>query len=146
MGDALVCHRNVNCPELNGLTNQRDAVARILIQFDGGAGWCSGTLINNTAQDDFLYFLTANHCFSDNLDALGATAATQWIFYWNYESADCNNPAWNRNSVLLQVPRCWQIGWTLMSAFSSSQKARSQIIKSTLISLDGIEVQRHRPV
>ncbi len=90
--EALPCHQNINCAEGAGWENQRDAVARILVQFGDNAGWCTGTLVNNTAQDNKLYFLTANHCFEEDLDAEGVTNASQWIFYWNYESAGCVNP------------------------------------------------------
>jgi hypothetical protein len=31
----------------------------------GGSGFCSGALVNNTANDATPYFLTANHCFSN---------------------------------------------------------------------------------
>ena len=86
-GDSGACNVNVNCPQGSGWESQRDAVARI----DVGGGWCTGTLINNTAQDGKLYFLTANHCLG-GLDAEGNTDASQWVFYWNYESINCTNP------------------------------------------------------
>jgi hypothetical protein len=50
----------------------------------GSNGFCSGALINNTLNDGKPYVLTANHCYSD---------PTNWIFRFNWQSADCNNPA-----------------------------------------------------
>lgn len=35
------------------------------ILLSGGAGFCSGALVNNTANDGKPYFLTANHCYSN---------------------------------------------------------------------------------
>ncbi|MEQ1677193.1 MAG: pre-peptidase C-terminal domain-containing protein [Chitinophagaceae bacterium] len=87
-GTSGACNVNVNCPEGAAWTNQRNAVARILVKNGASQGWCSGSLINNAAQDCKNYFLTANHC--------GASAAVadknQWVFYFNYQSAGCANP------------------------------------------------------
>jgi hypothetical protein len=50
----------------------------------GSNGFCSGALINNVLNDGKPYVLTANHCYSD---------PTNWIFRFNWQAADCNNPA-----------------------------------------------------
>lgn len=88
-GTSGTCNVNVNCPEGSAWTNQRNAVARILVKNGASQGWCSGSLINNVAQDCKNYFLTANHC------GASATAAdkNQWVFYFNYQSAGCTNGA-----------------------------------------------------
>ena len=92
-GDATACHVNVGCTEINGRTDQRDAVARISVIVDGSAGWCSGAMVNNTALDGTPYFLTALHCFLDNTNNVGtASDLAQWSFDFNYQSANCNNP------------------------------------------------------
>ena len=57
------CEVNVNCtPVGDPWQEEKRGVARIYIVDGAGAGWCSGTLINNTAQDCTPYFLTALHC------------------------------------------------------------------------------------
>jgi len=43
-------------------------------------GYCTGALVNTTAQDGRPYFLTANHCGSN---------PGNWIFYFNHETPDC---------------------------------------------------------
>lgn len=78
-GSSGACNRNVNCPEYASKADQKRSVAMILTE--NNVRWCSGTLVNNTAQDGKPYFLTARHC--------NTTANS--IFVFNYESPDCNN-------------------------------------------------------
>lgn len=63
-------------------------MARLYVVEGTQAGWCSGTLINNTAADCKPYFLTALHC------GVNSTTAnmTQWKFYFGYEAPTCTNP------------------------------------------------------
>lgn len=90
-GSGLPCMINVNCSEGANWQNQRNAVVRILLTITTpqgvSQGWCSGSLLNNTAQDCKNYILTADHCGD------GATAANllNWIFYFNYQSSGCAN-------------------------------------------------------
>ena len=89
-GDSENCEINVNCsPEGDNAQNQKRGVVRILLTAGGGQGWCSGSLINTTNNDCTPYILTADHCGHDAT----ASELPQWIFYFNYESPDCNNPA-----------------------------------------------------
>ena len=87
-GDTESCYVNVNCTEGEPWAKQKRAVVRYTYTQDGEIGNCSGSLINNTALDDKNFFLTAQHC------AMGASADElgQAIFYFNYESPDCDNP------------------------------------------------------
>lgn len=88
-GASQSCMINVNCSEGDNWRIQQRGVARILAygEEDGDimAGWCSGTLINNTMGDATPYFLTANHC------AEGATPSYLGYteFYFNYECPYC---------------------------------------------------------
>ncbi len=63
LGDSGDCNHDVDCPIGSDFEVYRDndkkAVAKIL---SGGDDWCTGALINNTANDGTPYFLTANHC------------------------------------------------------------------------------------
>lgn len=88
-GDADACQVNARCsPEGDNWQDQRRSVVRILLKEGSSYGWCSGSLINNTAQDCTPYVLTANHC------GAGASAADfrSWKYYFNYESSGCANP------------------------------------------------------
>lgn len=77
-GDSGDCNINVICPEGDPWRDQIRSVA--LIQTDGG--YCTGTLLNNCAQDSTPYFLTANHC----LDA----GVENWVFRFNWDSPTCD--------------------------------------------------------
>ena len=84
------CQVNVNCSPVGDLwQDEKKGVARIYIIEGNFAGYCTGSLINNTSQDCKPYFLTALHC------GVSASAAnmTQWKFYFRYESPNCTNPS-----------------------------------------------------
>jgi len=87
-GDALPCHININCPLGNDWQIQKKGIARILMVFSNGEGWCSGSLIGNTSNTFEPYFLTAHHCqlIGNNPD-FGL-----WRFDFDYESVNCQNP------------------------------------------------------
>jgi hypothetical protein len=86
-GDAAVCHTNINCQEGDNWQDHKRGVVRILRVFDEGMGWCSGSLINNTNQDETPYVLSAYHCYDGYTPQLDV-----WRFDFNYESIDCSNP------------------------------------------------------
>lgn len=83
------CEVNVNCtPVGDAWQDEKRGIARIYIIEGNQAGWCSGSLVNNTAQDCKPYMLTALHC------GVNASAANmnQWKFFFNYEAPGCTNP------------------------------------------------------
>lgn len=90
INESDACQVNVNCtPEGSNWQDEKRGIARILVVDGNQQGWCSGTLINNAAQDCKPYFLTALHC--------GVTSTTanfnQWKFYFRYEATACTNPS-----------------------------------------------------
>ncbi len=93
---SATCNVNVNCSEGAAWKNQRNGVVRVMTRVGSTSFWCSGSLINNTAGDFKPYLLTADHCLRNN-QGIYATEANlnQWIFYFNYESETCTNPATN---------------------------------------------------
>lgn len=82
------CHINALCPQGVDYPNQRKATTRITIINESGAGYCSGTLVNNAAGVCKPYLLTASHCDGEN----GTTDAhfAQWLFDFNYEYPNCD--------------------------------------------------------
>jgi V8-like Glu-specific endopeptidase len=76
------CNTNVNCDEVDGIEGVRDAVCRIIVE---GRDVCSGTLVNNTANDGTPYLLTAYHCISTERKANAS------VFLFNYESPSCQS-------------------------------------------------------
>ena len=84
------CEVNVNCsPVGDSWQEEKRGVARIYIVEGNSAGWCTGSLVNNTAQNCKPYFLTALHCGVST----SASDMNQWRFYFRYESPNCNNPS-----------------------------------------------------
>ena len=79
-GSSGACNRNVNCSEGLPWTLERNAAVMLV---SGSSGFCSGSLVNNTLNDGKPYVLTADHCYSN---------PASWIFRFNWQSADCNNP------------------------------------------------------
>ncbi len=82
------CEVNINCEEGNDWQNEKRAVSCIIVQSQQGQGICSGTLINNVREDCTPYLLSAQHCS----EFVSSNQYAQWIFHFNYESPDCNNP------------------------------------------------------
>jgi hypothetical protein len=79
----LPCNININCPIGAPWVDQKRAVAKMTFQQGGSGFLCSGSLINNTLQDKTPYFLTAQHCESDNWNTL--------VLNFNYESVTCSS-------------------------------------------------------
>ncbi|MGE0077119.1 MAG: putative Ig domain-containing protein [Bacteroidales bacterium] len=91
-GESSSCMININCSEGNDWQVEKRGVARMLMYITNGSsgtGWyyCSGTIINNTAQDLTPYLLSANHC----LDAASAADLLKWQFLFGYESPTCED-------------------------------------------------------
>ena len=83
------CEINVNCtPVGDNWQDEKRGVARIYVVESSSAGWCSGTLVNNTALDCKPLFLTALHCGVST----SASNSNQWKFYFKYESIGCTSP------------------------------------------------------
>ncbi len=87
-GASDACNVNVNCSEGENWRDEQKGVAHIYCVDGWYAGYCSGTVINNTSNDRTPYFLTADHCAETST----ASDFNQWIFSFNYESKSCQNP------------------------------------------------------
>ncbi len=113
VNESSSCNVNVNCNTNSSVQTAKRAVAKILYERSGLWYICSGSLMNNTNLDGKPYFLTAFHCY-DGSDV------NSYIFYFNYESPDCNNPTSTPSSNTLS-------GATFKSAWSGSDFALVQI-------------------
>jgi hypothetical protein len=74
------CNVDVVCPEGDDWRNEIPAVGVIST---GGYLFCTGFMVNNTAQDGTPYFMTANHC------GVNSGNAASLVVYWNYQSPTC---------------------------------------------------------
>jgi len=76
------CNIDVVCSEGDAW---RDEIRAEAVFSFGGSTLCSGSMINNTAEDGRPLFLTAHHC--------GVTdeKAPTVVVYWNYQSENCGD-------------------------------------------------------
>ncbi len=77
---AGTCNVNVNCDEWGEWNDVKNSVCRLIVK---GKRICSGVLINNTAENQKPYILSAAHCY-DSFDY-----PEQTIYAFNYESPFC---------------------------------------------------------
>lgn len=86
------CEVNVNCSAGSGWQDQKRSVAMILLS--NNSRWCSGALINNSAQNYTPYFLTAFHCIDVNNNGVLTSGeiddAESWLTMFKYESSACS--------------------------------------------------------
>ena len=80
-GSSGSCNLNVACSESAGWEDQ---IRSTVMFVSGGSGFCTGTLINNTAQDGAPLVLGANHCYNN---------AGSVVFWFNWQSETCDNPS-----------------------------------------------------
>lgn len=81
------CEVNINCPEGDNWQNEKKGVVKLVMKEGSASYLCSGSLINNTAQDLTPYLLTAYHCSA----SASAADKEMWVFYFNYEREGCEN-------------------------------------------------------
>ncbi len=87
------CEVDVNCSYGDAWRDQIRSVARYYLTSDDGSQYlCTGALVNNTAQDNTPYFLTAFHCFdADENGYIGnpTAEAASMVLTWNYQATTC---------------------------------------------------------
>lgn len=81
-GDPIAgeCNIDVNCEIGDPWNEIKNSVCRLIVN---GKEICSGTLVNNTAEDQTPYVLSASHCY-DDWDFAETT-----VYTFNYESPYC---------------------------------------------------------
>lgn len=104
----LRCQEDVMCYAVDAAA--RDSVGRMVFTVPGqGSFLCSGALLNDVDPNTYAgYFLTANHCISDQ-----ATASSLTV-YWFYQTDSCGG------SVPSLATRPKSLGATLLATSSQS--------------------------
>jgi hypothetical protein len=77
---AGACNVDINCEFGEKWKNAKDAVCRIIVD---GNEICTGTLINNSGNDDKPYVISAAHCYDE------WEYAETTVYTFNYESPYC---------------------------------------------------------
>jgi hypothetical protein len=79
------CSLHASCDPVSATIKQSTCLLII-----NGNILCSGSLVNNTAQDGKPYVLTAAHCFGENVnDATKISRAPSIVAFFNYEAPNC---------------------------------------------------------
>ncbi len=74
------CNVDVVCPDGDGW---RDEIPSVNVLQINGSLNCTGFMVNNTAQDETPYLMTARHC------GVNSSNAASTVAYWNYETSTC---------------------------------------------------------
>ena len=85
------CEVNVNCEEGDAWQTQKKGICHITQRINNKTYLCSGSLVNNTANDLKPYILTAQHCACDGNYEASIDDMKQWMFYFHYELDGCSN-------------------------------------------------------
>lgn len=83
LGESGDCNIDINCTAGDSYSEQKNAVCRLIVSSDKGSELCTGTLVNNTAQDQRPYIISAAHCYNE------WEYAETTVFTFNYESPYC---------------------------------------------------------
>ena len=101
---AGACEIDVICPIADPWRNEIPAIGVIST---GGSTFCTGFMVNNTAQDQTPYFMTANHC------GINSGNAASLVVYWNFFSPVCGEHGGGSLST-------YQSGSTFKASYSTS--------------------------
>jgi hypothetical protein len=96
------CEVDVNCSEGANWQDEKKGIVRLyVVEMPGNeAGWCSGSLVNNTAHDCKKYILTAMHCAISETTSQETTDYSLWKAYFNYEKTGCASGTATTSKVL----------------------------------------------
>ncbi|HKV10419.1 MAG TPA: pre-peptidase C-terminal domain-containing protein [Thermoanaerobaculia bacterium] len=78
------CNMDVEC--LASGDTWREEMQAVGVISTGGSTFCTGSLVNDTAGDRKMYFMTANHC------SITSANAASLVVYWNYKNSFCRAP------------------------------------------------------
>lgn len=108
------CNIDVICPQGDGWRNEIPASGVYTVN---GTWTCSGSMINNTSQNQTPYFLTAYHCGVTSSNASGV------VVYWNFQSPTCGQQGGGSLSQ-------YQSGSTFRARYSNSDFCLLQLNSS----------------
>lgn len=90
-GGAAPCMVNINCEEGYDWQAEKSGVCEMILVSGKYAYYCSGSLVNNTAQDEKPYILSAAHCINSVTPEVSQNDLDQYVFYFHFERILCDN-------------------------------------------------------
>ena len=88
---AGTCEVNINCEEGIAWQNEKKGVCYTVQKIGAKSFICSGSLLNNTAEDFQPLILTALHCAYNGDEIASVEDMEQWMFYFRRERDGCSN-------------------------------------------------------
>ncbi|MDR2776385.1 MAG: T9SS type A sorting domain-containing protein [Tannerella sp.] len=93
------CMVNINCEEGDAWQNEKKGICHMVQRIGKASYICTGSLVNNTAEDFRPLILTARHCASycekEGSKCIEVVADSlnmqQWVFYFHMEREGCSN-------------------------------------------------------
>lgn len=87
------CMVNVNCEEGAAWQKEKKSVCYMVMKIGRSTKSfiCTGSLVNNTAEDFKPFLLTARHCASGDGYVANEADMKQWLFYFHREREECSN-------------------------------------------------------
>lgn len=89
------CEHDINCGMGLDWQIEKRSIVKYIYTENLQLSSCTGTLINNTTNNELPYILTANHCIKD------AKMAASAIFYFNYENTVCGGSDASKNAYTI---------------------------------------------
>jgi lysyl endopeptidase len=124
------CNLDVAC--LDAGDTWREEMRAVGVMSTGGSTFCTGSLINNTAGDRKMYFVTAAHC------SINSGNAASLVVYWNFQNSFCRAPGSTQSG---------QAGNGTLTQFHTGSIFRAANTPSdfTLVELDDPAVNAYNP-
>lgn len=83
-GASLDCHIGADCELGDPVSDLKFGTCRIIVVVEEGTGYCTGNLMNNTAEDGKPYIYTGFHCMDGYTPIYG-----MWRFDFQYRVSGC---------------------------------------------------------
>ena len=84
------CMVNINCEEGDAWQTEKNGVCLMTLIIGKYIYYCSGSLVNNTAEDLKPYILSAYHCI-DLDETVTQQDLNKYVFYFHFERTSCEN-------------------------------------------------------
>ncbi|MFB6272616.1 MAG: fibronectin type III domain-containing protein [Salinibacter sp.] len=133
------CHLDVTCDQADPWRKQARSVALVSYEKGGSSFVCSGSLLNNTSEDQTPYFLTAEHCVNT------PRVANTMVFIWNFQSPSCRPPGSVESGNFIGYSRVDQTssGAILRARYGNTHRGEGISGKSDLAL---VEIDDHIPL
>ena len=90
-GSSGSCMVNINCEEGDAWQTEKKGICLITFTINKYIYYCSGSVVNNTAEDLKPYVLSAYHCIDIDSTTVTQKDLNKSVFYFHFEQTGCEN-------------------------------------------------------